>query len=162
MTPFEQYIEQLATLHPAIGHSDEECHFSFTADDSQSRMASRMHYPCVVVDTGDFAFGGQPGNVFLSDEVTLFFLQHVRDTGDIQEVRQAFADMRGVLLDFVRRFSRDKRALRHKFLARFTVEGAEGHRVYMQDAGLYGWALLFSSDASFTDLDCNHIFPDEP
>lgn len=159
MNTFEEYIEELARLHPLIQHDvNEKCHFSSMADESQSRMASTMYYPCVIVDTGDFSIDGQAGNVLLSDEMTIFFLQHVKDTGNSKEVQAAFRSMKSVLFDFARKFSRDKRAVKYPFLNRFTLLGGEGHRVYMKDAGLYGWALFFNADTQFHDQDCEHIF----
>lgn len=159
ITTFEEYIENLARLHPLIQHElGGKCHYSGMADDSQSRMAAAMYYPCIVLDSGDFSFNGNTGNVLLSDEWTLFFLEHIKDTGNAKEIQTAFKTMKGVLLDFARKFSRDKRTLRHKFLNRITIVGSEAHRICMKDAGLYGWVLFFNADTEFHDLDCEHIF----
>lgn len=159
MNTFEDYIEDLCRQHPLIRHeADGKCHFSLLTDDSQTRFAQTMRYPCVVLDVGDFNFSGQPGHVQIDTEFSILFLEHVRDTGNSQDVQQAFSTTRSILLDFARKFSRDKRALKHQFLARFELIGSEGHRLYFKDAGLYGYALFFNNNESFSDADCDHIF----
>lgn len=161
MNTFEEYIEELSRRHPAIRHEQEgKCHFSCLADDSQTRFAQSMRYPCVVVDSGDFTFAGMPGNILVDTEYSVMFLDHVRDTGNNAEVRSAFSRMKRVLLDFARKFSRDRRAMKYRFLNRFTLLGSEGHRVFLKDAGLYGWVLFFNNDESFSDKDCEQIFND--
>lgn len=160
MTTFEEYIEELCRKHPAIRHEhDGKCHYTCLADESQTRFAHTMRYPCVVVDSGDFGFEEQqPGNVLMNTAYTVMFLDHVRDTGNSSEVQGAFRRMRSILVDFARKFSRDKRAMCHKFLNRFTLDASEGMRVEMKDAGLYGYALFLNNNEAFTDADCNHIF----
>ncbi|MEG1860994.1 MAG: hypothetical protein RR206_04815 [Bacteroidaceae bacterium] len=161
MNTFAQYIEHLATLHPDIRHGEGgKCRFSDFIDTGRSRMASTMHYPCVVVDSGDFAIGGSPGNILLNEEYSVLFLTHVRDTGSNLEITTAFANTRRLLTDFVSKFSRDKRLGRHPFLNRFSLIGIEAHRISMQDSGLYGWALFFSAEVSYHDGNCNATFDD--
>lgn len=161
MTDFEEYIEDLCRRHPMIKHEvDGKCHYSCLADDSQTKFARAMRYPCVVVDSGDFSFGGETGNVLLNTEFSVMFLQHVSDTGNNKEVIMAFRTMKQVLLDFARKFSRDKRSMKHRFLNRFTLLGSEGHRIYMKDVSLYGYVLFFNTDESFADIDCTNSFPD--
>lgn len=158
----EDYIEELATKHPAIQHEvDDKCHFSCLADDSQTKFARSMHYPCVVLDTGDFTITGQTGNELLTMETSIMFLDHVRDTGNSKEIRQAFSSMRKVALDFLKKILRDKnkRELRG-IIGRFTAVGSDGHRVYLKDAGLYGYVLFLNTDESFSKEDCEHVFED--
>ena len=119
-----------------------------------------MHYPCVVVDSGDFSFSGGVGNVLINTEFSVMFLDHVKDTGDNKEITDVFNNMKKVLLDFARKFSRDRRNLKYKFLNRFRLIGSEGHRIYLQDSGLYGYVLFFNSDDSFNDVDCDNVFKD--
>ncbi|MGL4852900.1 MAG: hypothetical protein ACRC3Z_09710 [Phocaeicola sp.] len=158
---FEEYLEELARQHPDVQHQvKNRCHFSYLSDDAQTKLADSMHYPCVVADSGNFGFSGQPGNILLNTEYSVLFLQHVSDTGDNREIRKAFSDMKRILLDFAAKFSRDKRALKYKFLNRFSLIGGEGHRIYMQDNALYGYALLFNADSAFTDANCNNVFND--
>ena len=89
---FEEYIEELSRQHPAIQHEvNDECHFSALADDTQSRLARSMKYPFVSVDTGDFDFSGQIGNVSISTASSIMFLNHVRDTGSSKEVLAALS-----------------------------------------------------------------------
>ena len=159
---FEEYIEELSRQHPAIQHEvDEECHFSCLADDSQTKLARTMRYPCVVVDTGDFAFGGQVGNVLMNTEYSIMFLNHVRDTGHEFEVLSTFRRMKKVSLDFMKKFLRDKKKPElRQILGRFSVIGSEGHRVYFKDSGLYGYAIFLNADESFNEADCEHVFKD--
>lgn len=161
MNTFEDYIEELSRQHPMIKHEEGgKCHFSCLADDSQTRFAQSMRYPCVVVDSGDFSFSGSTGNVLLNTEYSVMFLNHVRDTGNNTEIQNVFRSMKGVLLDFARKFSRDKRAVKYRFLNRFALIGSEGHRVYFKDVGLYGYVLFFNADESFADIDCSNVFKD--
>lgn len=159
MNTFEEYIEELSRKHPSIRHKENgKCHFSCLEDDSQIKIARMMCYPCVVVDSGDFLFGGSVGNILINSEFTVMFLDHVRDTGNNTEIISVFNNMKKVLLDFARRFSRDKRTLKHKFLNRFSLIGSEGHRIYMKDSALYGYVLMFNVDESFFDTDCDNTF----
>ncbi|WP_195334101.1 hypothetical protein [Bacteroides salyersiae] len=161
MNTFEEYLEEMSRQHPVIRHEDKgKCHFSSLADNSQTKFALKMNYPCVVVDSGDFSFTGGTGNVLINTEFSVMFLDHVKDTGNNKEITAVFNNMKRVLLDFVRKFSRDKRALKYKFLNRFTLIGSEGHRIYLQDSGLYGYVLFFNADDSFNDANCDNVFND--
>lgn len=161
MNTFEEYLEEMSRQHPVIRHEDKgKCHFSSLADNSQTKFALKMNYPCVVVDSGDFSFTGGTGNVLINTEFSVMFLDHVKDTGNNKEITAVFNNMKRVLLDFVRKFSRDKRALKYKFLNRFTLIGSEGHRIYLQDSGLYGYVLFFNADDSFNDANCDDVFND--
>jgi hypothetical protein len=161
MNTFEEYLEEMSRQHPVIRHEDKgKCHFSSLADNSQTKFALKMNYPCVVVDSGDFSFTGGTGNVLINTEFSVMFLDHVKDTGNNKEITSVFNNMKRVLLDFARKFSRDKRALKYKFLNRFTLIGSEGHRIYLQDSGLYGYVLFFNADDSFNDANCDNVFND--
>ena len=161
MNTFEEYLEELSRQHPAIKHEEKDkCHFSSLADTSQTKFALKMHYPCVVVDSGDFSFSGGVGNVLINTEFSVMFLDHVKDTGNNKEITAVFNNMKKVLLDFARKFSRDRRNLKYKFLNRFRLIGSEGHRIYLQDSGLYGYVLFFNSDDSFSDMDRDNVFND--
>ena len=161
MNTFEEYLEDLCRKHPVLQHEEKgKCHFSSLADNSQTKFALKMNYPCVVVDSGDFSFSGGVGNVLLNIEFSVMFLDHVKDTGNKKEITALFNTMKGVLLDFARKSSRDKRAVKYKFLNRFTLIGSEGHRIYLQDSGLYGYVLFFNTDDSFNDVDCDNVFID--
>ena len=161
MNTFEEYLEELARQHPDIKHEHKDrCHFSYLADDTQTKLADSMYYPCIVADSGNFGFSGQPGNILMNTEYTVLFLQHVSDTGSNKEIRKAFADMKRILLDFAAKFSRDKKAVKYNFINRFSLIGGEGQRIYMQDNALYGYALLFTADTAFTDTNCNNVFKD--
>lgn len=157
MTPFSKYIDGLCRRHKAIRHTDDEPHYSDLADDAQNKYAHTMHYPCVVLDEGDFDFrsrGEQPNMV---DTCSLLFLTHVRDTGDADEIREAYALTRRLCVDFLKKFVRDKKA-GVRPMTRFDILSAEGMRLYLKDAGLYGYALGFESPEIFVDLDCDNSF----
>jgi hypothetical protein len=161
---FGDYIESLATLHSAVRHSKERCHFSRLIDDSQSKMASTMHYPCVVVDSGDFAIAGTTGNEMVQYEYTLLFLEHVADTRSEKLVVAAFDLTRPIMLDFAARMVRDRQRMMldksYAFLRRIDLIGSEGHRIYLKDAGLYGWALFLRRSDVLVTKDCNKVFTD--
>ena len=159
MISFEEYLEDLARRHPSIKHEyKNRCHFSYLAEDGQTKHAGTMYYPCVVADSGDFHFTGQPGNVLLNNSFSVLFLQPVSDTGSNKRIRAAFAEMKQVLLDFAAKFTRDKKAMKHSFLNRFSIIGSEGQRIYMQDNSLFGYALLFNAETAFNDT--NNVFND--
>ena len=155
---FEQYIELLATTHQGVRHSDEECHFSALADDGQNSHAHKMHYPCIVVDGGDFDVQGDVAQPLIADDYSLLFLTHVKDPGNSSEVLQAFASTREILMDFLKKMLRDKAARRYTFLNRFSPAGCSGHRIYLQGPSLYGWVLMMSFSESLNSLDCNNAF----
>lgn len=158
---FEEYIEDLCKRHPWIKHSEDECHYSCLADDSQTKLARNMQYPAVVLDTGDFSFTGQVGNELMNTEYSIMFLDHVRDTGHATEVLRTFRRMKSIALSFIRKISRDKKKSEsRRLLARFSVLGSEGRRIYLKDSGLYGYILFLNIDESFSYLDCEHVFED--
>lgn len=158
----EDYIEELARQHPAVRHeADDKCHYSCLADDSQTKFARSMHYPCVVLDTGDFTIAGQPGSELVDTETSIMFLNHVKDTGNSKEIRVVFSAMKKLAFDFLKKILRDKAKPEFRqLIGRFTAIGSEGHRVYMKDAGLYGYILFLNTDESFTKQDCEHVFDD--
>lgn len=162
---FEEYIERLAIRHKLVRHRPEdenggngECHFSALVEEGQNSYAHRMHYPCVVVDGGDFDVTGDSAQPLVSDDYSLLFLIHVTDPGNRNEVLQAFALTRTILMDFLKKMLRDKQTQSYPFLNRFTVVGCAGHRVFFQDASLYGWVLHLNFDTAFNAIDCNNAF----
>ena len=156
---FEQYIEQLAEQHKEVRHNlDDQCHFSCLQDDATSKLARNVRYPFIFIDGGDFDFAGQPGNILRRDSYTLMFLDHVRDSGNTAEVQQAFRKTKKIMLDFLKRISRDKRTIKYKFLNRFEIIGTEGTRVSSQENNLYGWVIQLINTVSFNDVDCDNAF----
>ena len=161
MNTFAEYLEELCRQHPAIRHKgDDDCHFASSTDDSASRFASRMHYPCVIHDSGDFAFHASGGTTAVTYENLILFLDHVSDTGNNREIHDVLTRTRKLSMQFMKKFARDKKKLRYAFLNRFSAGGSEGHRVTFKDAGLWGWALFVATDEPFTDLDCDNVFTD--
>ena len=153
------YFKHLAEQHKSILHSDEgECHFSSLPEDAQNKMARKMRYPCVTLALGDEQWR-DVGELRQRTEVSLFVVDHVKDTGDYGAVQGTLERMGGVLDDFVRRMLRDRgrgvRAMR-----RLDMNGAEAVQVYLADAALYGWVLTFELTENFASLDCNGAFSD--
>lgn len=154
---FSDYIEMLASQHKEVRHREGECHYSFMAEDAQQSLSHmRMSFPCVLLDEADVDFTGSDSQTFQRDGYSLLFVDHVRDTGDADEVRRAFHRMRCVALDFLKRMVRDRNRVR--ILNRFSLVGVELERVYLESAGLYGYGTFLRHSVLFTDLDCNHAF----
>ena len=154
---FSEYLEDLCRRHRLVKHSDDEVHFSDLADDAQNKYAHSMNYPCVVLDEGDFDIRGAEGQPEMVDVCSVLFLTHVRDSADADEVKGAFALTRRICLDFLKKFVRDRKAGTRP-LTRFKAVGSQGTRIYLQDAGLYGYILMFEHPEIFIDKDCDNSF----
>lgn len=154
---FSEYIDNLCRQHKTIKHSDEECHYTDISEDAQNGYAHmHMHYPCIVLEEESVTFtAGQKD--LEHDHYILLFLDHVRDTGDADEIRSVFNDMKTVATDFLRRFARDKRKI-VKPMAQFSINDVEMERVSLRAAALYGYAMTVNIDTTFVDLDCNQAF----
>lgn len=151
------YFENLAKTHAVIRHGhDGKCHFSSLIEEAQNQFAQRMHYPCVVLSTGDFE-GATPTT--MDREVTLLFLDHCADTGDYGQIRRIFDTMEQVMRDFIARMLRD-RARTVREVSRFALGQTEAHQVYLESAGLYGWALMTVMPDYINTKDCDHAFTD--
>lgn len=153
-----EYFEQLAAEHTMVKHlPEEEPHFASSMDDAATLMARRLHYPAVFLDEGDIVVSGTVGGELLERQYGLAFATHVEDSGNEAEKEDAFQLTETLMGDFLARMIRDK----SKGLApvrRFSPFGAEGHRVELADAGLYGWLLLFTLDTNLSTLNCNNHF----
>lgn len=161
MKTFDEYLEDLCRQHPAIQHKgDEDCHFASSHDDSASKFASLMHYPCVIHDSGDFVFHSAGGTTVVTFENLVLFLDHVSDSGNNKEIQDVLKRTKKILMDFMKKFSRDKKKLAYTFLNRFSAHESEGHRITFKDAGLWGWALFIATDENFIDQDCDKVFID--
>ena len=157
---FSEYLEQLASQHKAIKHSDAECHYSDLSEDAQNAYSHRrMHYPCVVLDEAGTVFSGSDSQPYDTDIYNILFVDHVKDTGDANELRATFARMKEVAKDFLRRMIRDRKTV--KLLNRFSVVDVEMERVYLQDAALYGYVGSLRNTSLFLELDCNKAFEEE-
>lgn len=154
---FSDYIEQLCREHTQIGHSDTEVHFTDLDNDAQNCYARKMHYPCVVLDEGDFDVRGQEPQPVMVDTCMIMFLAHVKDTGDADEIRSTFAKTRTICEDFLKRMLRDKKAGVEP-VKRFQAVGCTGQRIYMKDVALYGYALEIERPSLLNSLDCNSAF----
>ena len=157
MRNFNEYIDGLCREHKLIGHSDKECHFSDLTSDFGNKLKRLMHYPCVSLDTDGFVMESVEGVKYTCDQYNLYFLEHVRDTGDYVSVMQAFAQTRGIMTDFLRRMERDRRALVDP-MTHFELAGTQGTRIEFKDAALYGWAVSVLVTTPFIDLLCNENF----
>lgn len=150
-----EYMEMLASQHRLVRHGEDEVHFSCLAEDAQNMYAHAMSYPCIVVDEGDFEIAGSEGQPVIDDAVTFLVLTHVVDTADSSEVIDAFKLTRQITKDILKRMIRDRKA-GVKPLKRFRIVGCSGQRIYLQDAGLYGYAVILSSGEVMTELDCDN------
>ena len=157
MTTFSQYIEGLCREHALIKHTDNECHFSDLTSDFENKLKRLMHFPCVSIDTDGFLFTGTPGNKWMRDKYNIYFLEHIRDAGNYMEVMAAFARTRNLMLDFLRRMERDRKACIQPMSA-FELVGTEGTRIEFKDAALYGWAVSVLVLTPFNDVLCNENF----
>ena len=157
---FVEYIEQLAMEHKSIGHSRKECHFSDMAEETQNAISHmKMNYPCVVVDVGDVEFSGSSSQPYENDMYSLLFLDHVKDTGDPNEIREVFHRMKTIAKDFLKRFDRDRKS--EKVMSRFDITSVKMGRVYLEDAALYGYAVLLTDTSLFVNLDCNNVWEED-
>lgn len=153
---FSEYIESLASSHKDIMHSKKKCHFTDLNEDAQSGYAHmNMHYPCVVLEETDCSFSGE----IELDHHILLFLDHVKDTGNAKEIRDVFKNMKKVALDFLKKMNRDKRQGVAP-VQRFSIDETEMGRVFLKDAGLYGYAVSLNHMVPFVDIDCNDAFID--
>lgn len=155
---FTDYIEQLCCEHTAVQHGEGHCHFSALTDDSDTKMAARMHYPCVVLDRGDFVISAETGNMIEYTEYAIHFLDHVSDTGDSRRIMTVMDAMSAVAHDFLKRMLRDKRTGAEAAVRRLDLNEAEGVRVSWRDAALYGWMIIVKVGSPLNDLDCNQAF----
>lgn len=154
----KEYFTQLATEHTLIHHTEAEPHFASSMDDAATLMARRLHYPALFLDEGDLQVTGDNGNELLQRSYTLAVVTHVKDSGNEAEVIEAFDLTETILTDILARMIRDKR-IGTKAVSRFSPMGAEGVRVELSEAGLYGWVLLFHLTTSLSTLNCNNHFP---
>lgn len=157
---FSDYIANLASGHKAIKHSEQECHYSDLSEDAQNAFAHRkMHYPCVVLDEGGAVFSGSDSETLQTDFYQLLFVDHVRDTGNATEIRDAFTRMKTVAKDFLKRMVRDRR--RVPLMKRFSIVDVEMEKVYLESPALYGYVVALKNPSLFVDLDCNQAFEED-
>lgn len=152
---FADYIENLARTHKMVHHSDDDPHYTDLADDAQNLIAHNMGFPCIVLDDGDFDVVGTEGQPELANSATIMVLDHVADVADAAEVREAFAATKKITVDMLKRFVRDKRS-GMRLLAKFSIVGSGGARIFLKDAAMYGYAITFIRNEGFNDLDCDN------
>lgn len=139
-----ELVEFLAKENKVIRHSDDECHFACTLDDADVKYATVMHYPCVVFDCGDIMFNGGP-ETKLNRSVSLFFVDHVSDTGDESEKLAIYERMEETALAFVAQIiALSKRYEGVPFLNRIDVDNTRMMKIEHEEQSLCGWALTFS------------------
>ena len=154
------YFWDLAVKHRLVRHEHNgECHFSSLTEEAQNFYARKMRYPCVALNTGDIQFHNDASYNTTEREITILFLDHCRDTGDYNRIRQIFDTTEQIMRDFIKRMNRDK-AKGIEPMRRFSQEQAEAHQIYLESAGLYGWALIFLLTQPFSTIDCDHAFAD--
>lgn len=157
MKQFSEYIDDLCREHRLIKHSDSECHYSDLTSDFQNKMKRKMHFPCVSLDTDGFTIESVQGTKYVRERFNLYFLDHVRDAGDYAEIVDTFTRTLCIMNDFLRRFERDRKALRDP-LTHFELAGTEGTRIEFREAALYGWAISVLVPTPFIDQLCNENF----
>lgn len=152
VTQFSDLMRDLCSQHGEILHSDKVCHFSTNIDHAQNSFARKMHYPCVVLDYGDFTYTSVGGADGKRRTVTILFLDHAKDTGKFDAIEAIFDKMEDICDDFMMKLvelskSNDKK---YRFLTRFKIDGVEAQRIQLESPALYGWALTIDS----TDMLC--------
>lgn len=152
---FPGYIDKLCREHKWIRHSDNECHFSNLISDFDNKLQRIMNYPCVGIDTDGFYVDGP--NELETHQYNMYFLQHVKDHGDINEKLHAFGLTYQILEDFIARFKRDKMAGLHP-VQFFDGNGMEAARIEFADNALYGWVLSIKLPQRISYLNCNNNF----
>lgn len=150
----KEYFERIAMEHSMLRHSDAEPHFASSMDDAATLMARRLFYPAMFLDGGNFEVSGSDNSYLLNEDYTLAIVDHVKDSGNVKEVEQAFAQTRVILRDIVARMIRDKRKAL-KPMVRFNASGIQGVRVELVEAGLYGWLLFLNIPEPLPTLNCN-------
>lgn len=153
VSSFCRLMRDLAAQHEKFLHSDKECHFSTNIDAAQNSFARKMHYPCIVMDYGDFTYTSLSGADGKRRNVTLLFLDHVKDTGNSAEIEKVFDEMEDVCDDFMIKItelskSKDKA---YRFLSRFSLDGVAAERISLESPALFGWAVTIVS----TDMLCS-------
>lgn len=156
MTPTE-YFQGLAAEHAKVGHKENEPHFASSVEDASTLMARILYYPAVFLEEGDFSVGGTEGNLLYIQDFHLVFVEHVMDSGDVKEVQDAFKKTGVICRDFLARMIRDRKQLKAP-MKRFDANGAEAHKVELEEAGLYGWFLQFRLPLPFNPVNCNEHF----
>ena len=157
MRQFSEYIDNLCREHKLIRHTDEACHFSDLTSDFENKLKRKMHFPCVSLDTDGFSIENAGGQKYKRERFNLYFLDHVRDAGNYEEIVRVFNRTCGIMEDFLRRMQRDKKALVDP-LTHFEITGSEGTRIEFHEAALYGWAVTVLVATPFNDVLCNQNF----
>ena len=152
-----EYFCFLAQQHCQVRHNpDGDIHFSSLLEEAQNLYARKMHYPCVVLNTADY--DGFTSNI-MSRTASLLFLDHCKDSGDYDRVKAIFDTTENIMKDFIRRMMRDK-AKGEPVVSRISQEQMEAHQIYLESAGLYGWALFFVVPEFLNTKDCDNVFED--
>ena len=157
MRKFNEYIDELCREHKLIRHADEACHYSDLTSDFENKLKRKMNFPCVSLDTDGFIMENVGGQKFKRERFNLYFLDHVRDAGNYDEIVKAFNKTVVIMEDFLRRMERDKKACVEP-LTHFELAGSEGTRIEFREAALYGWAVTVLVATPFNDVLCNNNF----
>ena len=154
---FNEYIDSLCREHRLIRHADEACHYSDMTSDFENKLKRKMNFPCVSLDTDGFVIEDVGGVKYKRERFNLYFLDHVRDAGNYDEIAGAFKRTGGIMEDFLRRMERDRKALVDP-MTHFTIAGSEGTRIEFREAALYGWCISVLVPTPFIDILCNWNF----
>ena len=155
------YFQHLASSHKMVRHEPNgNSHFSSLTEEAQNLYARKMHYPCVVFNPGDIEFSGSSSVTSIEREISLFFLDHCKDTGNYDRIREIYDTTEQIMKDFMQRMVRDRQN-GVKVMSRFNPSICQAVQVYLESAGLYGWVLAFNITEPFYSVDCNQAFDDE-
>ena len=139
MNILEQYIEQLATKHRDIRHSKAEVHFLDATRKKTTALDSVLVQPSVIIDRGGgFKYNGLPGALFKNRDYRLFIVDHVSDTGDYDQIQDAFDFCERILDEFLNQMGADKLKPEYRFLRSFSMENVDVVYIENNDNALYG------------------------
>lgn len=157
MRQFSEYIDHLCREHRLVRHADEACHYSDMTSDFENKLKRKMNFPCVSLDTDGFTIENVEGSKYKREHFNLYFLDHVRDAGNYDEIMKVFNKTCVIMEDFLRRMERDKKALVDP-LTHFEIAGSQGTRIEFREAALYGWCISVLVPTPFIDILCNENF----
>lgn len=149
---FKDLVCAMSSMHKDIKHREKECHFATSLDDAQNKHARLMHYPCVLMDYGDFTYRNVGAGIGKHRTVTLFFVDHCKDAGNSKLIDSIFDHMEQICDDFMTKIVELSRSSvsKYRFLGRFSLEGVEATRIVLESPALYGWAVILPT----SDLLC--------
>ncbi len=160
MNQLANYIEVLASKHIDIRHSEDEIHYLNATREKVTALDSVLHYPAVILNRGEgFGFSGVPSAVFKDKEWQLFFVEHVTDTSDYEQIEEKFSHCEAILEEFLNRILEDKRKPQlFPFLRTFDITGVTCYYVENSDNSLYGVMAVFDMETTYCEINTRNPF----